>query len=51
MNKPKAINGTEQDAVYAKRWYNWRPGERKTIKRAMNRRERRKARQELCTDD
>jgi hypothetical protein len=50
VNKPRAINGMEQDAVYAKKWFNWRPGERKAIKQIMNRRFRRTARQELDSE-
>ena len=50
MNKPKAINGLEEDAIYAKKYLNWRPGERKAIKQIMNRRFRRQARQELDSE-
>nr|BFF26826.1 hypothetical protein GCM10025732_47910 [Glycomyces mayteni] len=50
MNKPRAINGLEEDATYAKKWFHWRPGERKKIKQAMNRRFRRQARQELASE-
>jgi hypothetical protein len=33
-------SGDEVDAVYCRRWYNWKPKTVKLIKRAMNKRAR-----------
>lgn len=45
--KRKTVNGDEVDAIDGKNAYNWRAGDRKRIKRQVNRRERREARREL----
>lgn len=47
MRKRVAVNGDEEDAFYAKRFYFWRPGERKRIKRKANRRERQEGKQDI----
>lgn len=44
MPKMKLISGDEVDAIEGKRWNKFRPGERKRIKRKINRRERHNAR-------
>ena len=43
-----AKNGTEVDAIYAAEFLHWQRGERKNIKRGMNRRSRRSVRQTLA---
>jgi len=44
-----AKNGMEQDATYAAEFLHWQKGERKNIKRGMNRRSRRSVRQILAS--
>ncbi|GBF17527.1 hypothetical protein Br6_04933 [Rhodococcus sp. Br-6] len=46
--KRKCVGGSEVDAFSrkARHHHNWKPGERKAIKAAANRRERRAARRE-----
>lgn len=44
-----AKNGDEQDALYAAEFLSWQKGERKSIKRGMNRRSRRSVRQILAS--
>lgn len=44
-----AKNGMEEDAIYAAEFLNWQKGERKNIKRGMNRRSRRSVRQLLAS--
>lgn len=47
--KVYAKNGIEQDATYAAEYLHWQRGERKNIKRDMNRRSRRSVRQTLAS--
>lgn len=47
--KVRAKNGMEEDATYASEFLNWQKGERKNIKRGMNRRSRRSVRQILAS--
>ena len=45
--KQKLKNGDEYDVVYGRRWYNFKAGTIKLIKRAMNKRFRRKGKEEV----
>ena len=47
MNKRPAKDGYEQDAYYARRFYHWRAGIVKQIKRRTHKRERQEAKAEL----
>lgn len=40
-------SGDEVDAIHAKQWLFWRPGERKSIKRKLSKRARRNIKHEL----
>jgi hypothetical protein len=42
-----AHDGDEQDCFHARRYYRWRPGEAKAIKRRASRRERRQGRSQI----
>lgn len=44
MGRKQELSGTELDLVAAKRYYNWRPGLARWIKRQMNKRDRAAAR-------
>lgn len=46
--KPRTRGGLELDAVDATEWFNWEAGERRKVKRTMNRRSRRSVRQTLA---
>ena len=49
MPRVKLISGDEQDALTRwRKWLYWKPGERKVIKRKVNRRERQKAKRALA---
>ena len=47
VNKRPAKDGYEQDAYYARRFYNWRAGIVKKIKRRTHKRERQEAKAEI----
>jgi len=49
VTKPRIRGGLEMDAVAASEWFNWEAGERKAVKRGMNRRSRRSVRQILAS--
>lgn len=48
LSKPRARSGDEVDAISGKNFLHWSEGERKALKRAINRRERRFVRKMLA---
>lgn len=49
VTKPRTRGGLEIDAVEDAEWFNWEAGQRKRVKRTMNRRSRRSVRQLLTS--
>lgn len=46
--KVRPVSGPEYDGTVYRKWYDWAPGDRKAIKRGMNRRSRHSVRQILA---
>lgn len=49
--KRKLISGDEVDAIEGRKYLSFRPGERKSIKRKINKRLRQEAKSELADED
>jgi hypothetical protein len=49
VTKPRTRGGMEIDATDDAEWFNWEAGQRKRVKRTMNRRSRRSVRQLLTS--
>jgi hypothetical protein len=49
VTKPRTRGGLELDATEDAEWFNWEAGQRKRVKRGMNRRSRRSVRQILAS--
>ena len=50
MGHKQKVSGGELDCIAARRYYNWRPGSVRWVKRQMNKRSRRAAMDELTAE-